>query len=161
MSNSRSALAPLILLSEFGGDWVKYLEAIYGVFKVDFLDSIPYWRGERVSIKRDPIKLGLEAGFWHMITEGKIEDERTPDLRRCERIRWPRPILDETTDDDIRIWVEQRQGQDRVHIWVVTQDYVVILAQRNGYCILWTTFLAEEPHKRRKLNRRFEDATKS
>jgi hypothetical protein len=29
-----------------------------------------------------------------MIQEGRTEDERTPDLRRCERIRWPRPIIE-------------------------------------------------------------------
>lgn len=35
---------------------------------------------------------GKEATFWHMIQEGRIEEDRTPDIRRCERIRWPKPI---------------------------------------------------------------------
>ena len=29
-----------------------------------------------------------------MISEGKVETERTPDISRCERIAWPRPMMD-------------------------------------------------------------------
>jgi hypothetical protein len=31
----------------------------------------------------------MHRSFWHMITEGGLDDEeRIPDLRRCERIAW-------------------------------------------------------------------------
>ncbi|MNH30689.1 hypothetical protein D3C79_909980 [compost metagenome] len=45
---------------------------------------------KRLGLKRHPVIQGKEATFWHMISEGNDEAERLPDLRRCERIRWPR-----------------------------------------------------------------------
>lgn len=31
---------------------------------------------------------GKHFGFWRVISDGELEDDRLPDLRRCERITW-------------------------------------------------------------------------
>jgi len=49
--------------------------------------------GKRLGLKRHPMTQNKEATFWHMIQEGSVESERIPDIRRCERIRWPRPSV--------------------------------------------------------------------
>lgn len=40
------------------------------------------------------------------------------------------------------------------------EGYLVVLAIRNGYAVLWTAFLVEQEHQRRKYNRRYEENRK-
>ena len=56
------------------------------------------------------IKRGREMGqtFWHMISLGKVESERTPELRRCERVSWPRPLIEQCQRDGVKVWEEMR-----------------------------------------------------
>lgn len=147
-------LPPLVELNDYGGDWSAYLEAVYGFFRRDFITSSPYFRGRPVRLKRYPILLGKEATFWHCVTTGPVEDERTPDLRRMERIRWPRPCIEQK--GALKVWSEMHGTEERVHIWVEEEGYLVVLAIRNGYAVLWTAFLVEQVHQRRKYNRRYE-----
>lgn len=86
-------LPPLVLLTEFNDDWNTYLETLYSHFKHDFVDTKPRFQDRTLALKRHPLFQEKEATFWHMITEGADESNRQPDLRRCERIRWPRPSL--------------------------------------------------------------------
>jgi len=80
-------LPPLVLFNAYGGDWRSYLDAIYNFFREDFVDDKPTFQGRRLGLKRHPLSQGKEATFWHMIQEGVVEENRTPDFRRCERIR--------------------------------------------------------------------------
>ena len=147
-------LPPLVELNDHGGDWSAYLEAVYGFFRKDFITSSPYFRGRPVRLKRYPMLLGKEATFWHCVTTGPVEDERTPDLRRMERIRWPRPCIEQK--GALKVWSEMHGTEERVHIWVEEEGYLVVLAIRNGYAVLWTAFLVQQEHQRRKYNRRYE-----
>ncbi len=70
----------------YGGDFSRYLEAIYRIFCADFVESKPVFAGKRLGLKRHPVIQGKKLRFWHMISEGNDEAERLPDLRRCERI---------------------------------------------------------------------------
>jgi len=79
-------------------------------------------------------------------------------MRRCERIRWPRPCIEH--ESQLKVWTEKRNGEDRIHIWLESEGYIVVLAVRNGYVVLWTTFHVEREHERRKFTRRFEEAKK-
>lgn len=87
-------LPPLLLLEDFGHNWDEYFEAIYKIFCRDFVVSKPNFEGKRFALKKHPMIKGKEATFWHIISEGRLEDNRLPDLRRCERIGWPRPIIE-------------------------------------------------------------------
>jgi hypothetical protein len=87
-------LPELVTLQDYGGDWVRYLEAIYGHFRQDLVLTPPAYPGRRFALKRHPLVQGKEATFWHLISEGRVEADRLPDLRRCERIRWPRANRD-------------------------------------------------------------------
>lgn len=91
-------LPPLVLFTDYGGNWNRYVEALYSYFKQDFVDSSPSFRGTQLALKRHPMEHGKEATFWHLISEGQVEDKRVPNLRRCERIRWPRPIIEYVDD---------------------------------------------------------------
>jgi hypothetical protein len=99
-----------------------YLERLHQQFTRDFVESLPTWPGKHVGLKRHPEYDGKSATFWHMISEGSDETERTPDLRRCERIAWPRPVIDAfdevppgTMPARIIWWQEIRGSEQKEH----------------------------------------------
>lgn len=157
MSESADWLPPLVLFSDHGGDWDRYLDALYAWFKQDFVDTKPVFQGRRLGLKRHPMTNGKEATFWHMIQEGDVEEERTPDFRRCERIRWSKPIIERDTDPAIKVWRNRRGREERVCLWLVQESYLVILADRGDYILPWTAYLVEQPHRQRKLQREYEE----
>ena len=99
---------------------------------------------------------GKEATFWHMIQEGEKEDERTPDFRRCERIRWPKPIIEHDSDPTIKSWRNLRKREKRICLWFDQENYLVILADRGQYILPWTAYLVEYPHQQRKLQKEYD-----
>lgn len=159
MPNKPEWLPELILLSSFDGDWDSYLDDIYQIFRRDFVISKPVFRGMRMALKRHPVSDGKEATFWHIISEGADEQSRTPDMRRCERIQWPRPVIEMAEHDRfIKVWENQRDGEIRICIWVSFDDenYLVILAKRKEFTLLWTAYPITFPHQKRKLQREYE-----
>lgn len=156
-------LPDLICLEDAGGDWNAYLELVYQAFVADFVRAKPRWPGKRVAMKRYPEYQGKSATFWHMISEGGIEDERLPDLRRCERIRWPRPIMEAFPDqepaqgDRIVWWRNQRGREQRIVLALVDFSYVMIVSEREDFVLPWTAYNVEQTHRRNKLQREYED----
>jgi len=149
-------LPPLVLFQDHGGNWNCYLKALYGYFKKDFVNDSPSFRGTRLGLKRYPMEQGKEATFWHLISEGRSEDERLPDLRRCERIRWPRPVIEHAGEPVIKVWKNKRGSEQRVCIWFEAVEYLVVLAVRQGYILLWTAYPVTESHRKRKLQKEYE-----
>ncbi|MGB8344737.1 MAG: hypothetical protein WCD86_07625 [Ktedonobacteraceae bacterium] len=152
MNNDKSSLLPpLVLLSGCQNNWDSYLETIYASFCQDFVISKPVFEDKRFALKRHPIILGKEATFWHIISEGDVENEHLPDLRRCERIRWPRSIIDNAHSGHIKYWKNTRKGEGRIVLALEDFSYVVILSNRGEYILLWTAYCVEREHSRRKL----------
>lgn len=147
-------LPPLFI---FKGDWALYMKALYELFKADFIDTKPTFRGRTLGLKRHPMTEGKEATFWHLIQEGPVEAGRLPDLQRCERIRWPRPVIDNSEDSSLKVWMNIRKDETRVLLWLEAEEYLVILAERNGYLLPWTAYVVDRPHRKRKLLKEFED----
>ena len=149
-------LPSLELLADYGGDWERYVEILYGVFYNDFVDSKPVFRGAPLGLKSHPMVDGKEATFWHMISEGVIEADRTPDMRRCERIRWPRPIIEREDNPELKVWSETNRGDTRIYLWLEAESYLVVLAQRKSYVLPWTAFFVKEQHQREKYIKRWK-----
>ncbi len=141
----------------FDGDWDEYLEKIYAYFKADFVAIKPKYLGEELALKKHPMADGKEATFWHMIQEGRIEEDRTPDIRRCERIRWPKPIIEHSDKEDgIKVWENTRRNEKRICIWLESEEYLIILADRRNYILFWTAYLVTQEHRKKKLQREYE-----
>jgi len=149
-------LPPLVLFENYGGEWDRYLNALYKFFKQDFIDSAPTLEGMKVALKHHPIEKGKEATFWHLISEGRSEEDRLPDLRRCERVRWPRPIIEHYDQLPIKFWVNERKGEKRICLWFESEEYLVVLARRRNYVILWTAYLVTKAHTKMKLKKEHE-----
>ncbi len=89
------------------------------------------------------------------ISEGEKEADRIPDFRRCERIRWAKPVI-ERDGEPVKIWREPRNGENRIHLWLESASYLVVLNERNGYILPWTAYVVEREHEKVKLNKRWE-----
>jgi hypothetical protein len=148
-------LPPLVLLNSYNGNWDSYIEAVYNLFCRDFVSSLPSYQGRRLALKRHPVSLGKEATFWHMVSTGDVEEDRIPDLRRCERICWPRKIIENDTHSDLKCWVEMRGKEPRIHLWCEAEGYLVVLADRGKFLLPWTAYHVEYKHEIQKLNKRW------
>ena len=137
-------------------DDASFVSACYMFFRVDFVDDAPQFRKTRMGLKRLPIRDGKEATFYHMTTTGEDEANRTMDVDRSERIRWPRPIIENETDKVLRVWTERMRGENRIHLWHPVEDYVVVLSERKGYFVPWTAFFINYTNYRNKLERRWK-----
>lgn len=157
MSNN-IVLPALISLAQYGGDYGSFIDEVYKIFEKDFVFSKPTFRGKRLGLKRHPEYQGRAYTFYHMTHSGKKEDERTPDLRRCERIGWAKPSINNCDNWTLKIWPQVRNGHNRICIWLERPDepdYMVILDDRQEYILPWTAFVIERPHEKRKKEKEY------
>jgi len=155
-------LPAMVLLEDSSGEWKTYEEVLYGHFKTDFLDSLPHLIGKRVGLKKHPPYNGKVATFWHFISEGEIEDDRVPDIRRCERIRWPRPTMEAftnrqpTANDRIVWWKNERRGEERYLLALPDFSYLMVVADRGDYVLPWTQYHVEHQHQQQKYKKEYD-----
>lgn len=160
MTSTPDWLPSLVSFQDYGGDWEQYINAVYQYFKKDFIDSKPKYDDRVVQLKRHPLFQNKEYTFWHVTSEGEEEEKRTPDIRRCERICWPRPIIEHFSDDSVRCWPNKRGRDKRIVLWFFKEDYAVVLADRKKYVLLWTAYMVSYRHTREKLLREYEEYLK-
>jgi len=141
-------LPDLVLLDTYRGDWNLYIEALYTFFKKDFLDNDVYFNGLKIFIKTEPKKDGKEPSFWHLITEGDIEENREPERRRCERIRWSKPIIENYNQKCILYWEKVRNNKTHIYFWLVQEQYIVILTRRKKHFMFITAYVTEGYRKK-------------
>jgi len=151
-------------LEHFDGDWNDYVDKLYGIF----LETIVYkpliFNGLPVRYQRRPETDGKGYSFWHMIQEGNIEDERTPDFRRCERIRWFSWIIENAQSTDEISWWENKRGRNtHVVLWLESEQFAVILAKRKDYYLIKTAYVVKSGRQRafRKERAKFLESLKS
>ena len=153
----------IIELDSFDGDYFKYEDAVYLVYKQTFENHQFFFFCKPIKHKKYPIIKDKPGTFWHIISNGSDETNRIPDLRRYERIAWPAFILDYCKDNckDILIWKNRRKGKPRIVLWCTKIDYVVILDERTDFCIFWTAYPVTYQHTREKLLKEYQEYIKN
>jgi hypothetical protein len=158
MDNKPDWLPELVELSDYHGDWDLYLGAVYSIFKQDFIYNHPIFRGLPVSILVSTLSEGKEETFWHIISEGEKEENRNINIRRSERIRWPKPIIENCdTDKLLYIWENNRGRENRVLIRFIfsDDDYLIILIRRKRRIYLLTAYLITNTHQKKRLQQEY------
>ncbi|MRD48673.1 hypothetical protein GHT07_15395 [Caenimonas koreensis DSM 17982] len=150
-------LPELIHFHDHGKDWATYEAALYEAFKDDFVHAKPVYRGTALSMKRIPISKGKEATFWHIISDGADEANRLINFRRCERIRWARALVENSEKPEVKMWVAEKSHENRIHLWLEEDDFVVVIADRGTYLLFWTAYHVDRDHQRRKLLREYTE----
>lgn len=156
MENDYFDLPELITLEDHHGNFASFLDAVYSIFKHDFVDTKPIFRGTRLGLKKYPLIDGKEYSFYHFTHEGEIETNRLPDLRRMERISWPKPLITDSEHPYLKVWRNKREGRERILIFHENENYLVVLADRGDYVLPWTAYLVEKAHSKRKLLNEYE-----
>ncbi|MDH7462182.1 hypothetical protein QEG73_12865 [Chitinophagaceae bacterium 26-R-25] len=162
MSNGPSLTFPnLVLFADYDGNFENYFHAVYEVFEQDFIKSSPYFNKQKVSAQKHPEVDGIHRTFYHITHEGEDEKSRTPDIRRMERIRFPKFCITSCPHDDLLVWKNKRGKDTRVLIFNEDQEYLIVLTERNGYYLFWTAYLVEQSHTKRKLIKEYQDFIKT
>jgi hypothetical protein len=141
----------LVLFNAFGGDWNAYEAELHRIFLAELARGGLRFRGWPVNCRRIPETGGRWASFWHLVQEGRIEDDRTPDLRRCERIRWVRWIIENNAaHPEIDEWQNRRGSETNTLLWY-REEYLVVLGQRRDYWLLKTAYCTDQCGRIAKL----------
>lgn len=156
---NRQELPQKIYLTEYGGDYHKYIDAVYEIFEADFIRHKTTFGSHVLSLKFNPLFQERAYTFYHMTHKGEIENEREPDFRRCECIPWARPTIENVENWQLKFWRQSRpRSNNRVCICLENDDdmdYFVILEVRSTYVLLWTAFVAERSHETAKKLREY------
>lgn len=157
MSTDENLVFPeLIDLNDFGGDFDDFLAEAYTIFEQDFIKSNPIFEGVNVAVRRYPEMDGMHKTFYHITHEGEDESERTPDLRRIERIRFPKFMIDNNSHKEILLWKNKRGKDERTILFNEEENYIVVLTDRGQYYMFITAYLVEQEHRKRKLLKEYE-----
>ena len=146
-------LPDLILLEDFRGNWNDFYDAVYQCFKEDFIKNpIRTFNGKKVGLKRHPLSSdNKEATFYHMTHEGKDEQNREPDIRRMERIKWPKYLMAHFQNVHLKVWRNKRGTNENILIFHEEEGYLLVLADRGTYILPWTAYTVFEDHRKLKL----------
>ena len=146
-----SWLPDALRYSDFDGDWEKFLATVYQIFERDFKQSRPSYSGLHLSYD-SRIKDGKEEVFWHLTSQyDRKTGNREMDLRRCERIAWPSPIIVHSQDKQLSVWKNKRGKEIRILLWFEEMDYLVVLKESRNTVILLTAYCTDKDHTRNKL----------
>lgn len=160
-----SWLPPLIVMADFDHAWEEYVEGVYAIFERDLINSQPKLDGCWVRCRRDPLYDSKVAGFWHCVQEGPEEEQRIPDIRRCERVGWIKAVISNATDPLVDSWENERGSEKRRLLWF-REEYLVVMAARvrprDGFRFfqLITAYCTVEESRKRKLRRERDDYRK-
>ncbi len=138
------AAPELICLEHFGGNYERWIDAVYDCYLSTVVRGGLRFNGKIIACKRDPETNGKGFAFWHCVSEEgrtKAEDDRVISPRRCERISWIAHAIENARPDGEVVWWEVKRGtRTRVVIWMVQEEFAVILEERQNFYLLWTTY---------------------
>ena len=146
----------LIELNEFGGNFQNYFNAVYAIFENDFIKTQPLYNGNKVAVRKYPEVDGLHRTFYHITHEGEDEENRSPDIRRMERIRFPRFVIENEPHQEILVRKNTRGKDERIVLFNEAENYILILTERKGFYMFITAYFIDTEHRKRKLLKEYE-----
>lgn len=158
--NAPVTLPDPIWFSGVWSEWPEFVYQYYETFRQDFLTPPkPRFQGRPVLVSRfsGPEDDGKEAKFWHLITKEHKDGGRDPDPNRAERINWIRFIIE--NHQHFKTWkyleAVKNKMEPRWYIWAEADNFLVIIAERDGLYHLITSFWVEDWNKA-KLNNKYD-----
>jgi len=140
------------------GDWELYEKALFKIFKDTIVEGKLDFLGMPVRTRWLPSSKGKHFTFWHLISEGEKEEERIPNLRRCERLKWVAWVLDNyNIHPKIDHWPNRRKGSRNYVVWY-NEEYAVILTKRNGYFLLKSAYCTFSQRKKESFRKERNDS---
>lgn len=142
-------------------EWGDYQNGLYQIFHKTLITDKPTFQGLSVTTRFLPSTNGKHFTFWHLISEGEIEEERTPDLRRCERVSWIGWLIKNCNHPNIFFW-ESGTGKRRATIiWCEKLDFAIILSKRSNSYLLKTAYSGLSQHKIKTWKKEYLEYSKA
>ena len=155
-------------------------DMLYTIFCRDIRDHNLRYIGNDVWIFHD-MEDGKEKIFWHLTTRDSkrekiprrkrkfypkaqthTEKERLPDLRRCERLPWIKPLLAHPAEPEVLAWDhEEGDGTIKTYVWIKDNDFVVIMKKYpDDKRRLITSFYVDKFYTRKDFERKYSNRIK-
>ncbi len=151
-------------------------DMLYEIFCRDIRDHNLRYFDNSVWIFRE-MEDGREKIFWHLTTRSEkkikiprrkkkfyppdqiyLNEERYPDLRRCERLPWVRALIEQAGDEEMLTW-DYEEGDLNIHtyLWLIHFDFAVIMKKYpDNSRRLITAFYIDNSYKRQDFERKYE-----
>jgi|AntRauTorcE11898_2_1112593.scaffolds.fasta_scaffold13930_2 hypothetical protein len=155
-------LPEIVTLEEFDGDYERYTNHLHEIFLNDFvrtkliLDDKPIYYDDRVIDGS-----GKCECFIHITTcEDDTTNERNFDPRRCERLCWAKPTI-ENRDDAVavKVWEVRKKGKNKLNLLIEEERYHVVLTKTKKAYALTTAYYVDRNHMLRKLLKEYRRET--
>lgn len=158
-------LPELVTLEQFHGQWDKYLAHIYKVFIDSIVNAKLQFLGKPIRCAWHPPYQDMHFSFWHIISqssENKGEENRIPDMRRCERIAWIGHLINNANNlNEIWCWQNERptsRGANKhVLLYHHSERFLVVLREKPDCYQIATAYSIEQEHRHRKLFKEKEE----
>lgn len=155
-------------------------DMLYQIFCRDIRDYDLRYFGNKVWIFQD-IEDGKEKIFWHLTTRSAraikiprrkrkfypagqtyIDEDRYPDLRRCERLPWIKALIEKAREPGLITWdYEEGDGTIKTYVWLKELDFAVIMKKYpDNKRRLITSFYIDKNFKRKDFERKYENRVK-
>lgn len=148
---------------DYGSNQGRITAAAYAIFKNDFIDSSPECFGKKVIPNPNLMPDGSEECFWHLISQ-EHRNNRVFMVNRCERINWPRSIIENIDHQDVISWKTRHKGKKsgkkdwRLKIALRDFSYIIILREQSKYYVLITAYPVDYPHNIMTLYYEYQNA---
>jgi hypothetical protein len=165
MNSLPTWLPPIISLPDFDGDPIKYIDHAFSLFEADFINSTPVFKGKKVLFDRKDDN-GKPQAFVHITTEeNKQTGNRELCLRRCERIAWIKPLIENHTDPAVLVWEKEhstkKRKAKRTYLFLEKEDFLVILQEIKWGHYMITAIYVDNPNQKAKHLKAYKSFTKS
>lgn len=148
-------LISLIIDNKAFEDTSEFFEEAYKAFYDDFIDCSVCFERHEVGLVDERITKGREETFWHVISNEaplyspvKTVKVRNDDIERAKRVKWIKEIIENSSDQDVRVFVDPKYNEPRIHLWY-RKEYVVVIIRKKTkpYFRLLTAFMTNREGK--------------
>jgi len=84
------------------------------------------------------------------------EENRRPDIRRMERIRYPKFVVEHNRHPEILIWKNRRGKDERIVLFNQSENYIVVLTERKEFYLFITAYVVNTKHRKSSLLKEYE-----
>ena len=155
-------------------------DLLYDIFCRDIRDHDLRYAENEVWIFRE-MEDGREKIFWHLTTRSvkkiKIprrkkkfypkgqtytDEDRYPDLRRCERLPWIRASIENAWEPEVLAWdYEEGDSTIKTYVWLKGYDFTVIMKKYpDDKRRLITSFYIDKSYTREDFERKYANRIK-
>lgn len=150
---------PLLIKKE-NEEFAEYENRVFELMEFYFskIKNHFIFNNKPLRFRYQPKVNGRAQFLWH-ITSSNYGEERSPDPTRMKTALWAYFLLFNCFNKDkdcSYAWI--RKHTQRIHIWCVSLQYIVVLEERPNYVLFITAYPTNRIHTQDKLHKEYHEA---